>query len=236
MRYKIIRKSLRRLGLDLTPYPNGTLRRKIELLNLHNINLILDVGASDGSFAQQIRSIGFKGNIISFEPISYTFLKLKKKSRFDENWTALNMALGDTDSEKVINISENYDSSSFLALKDSHLIANPTSKFKAIEKVSVKKLDSIYNEYVSPRNNVLLKLDVQGFELEVLQGSNQSLKQIKGIQIEMSFEQLYKGSLMFEEMKKWLENKGYTLCLLESGNRNFTTGKLLQADGTFYRI
>ena len=236
MRFKTFRNSLRRLGLDLSPYPNGTLHRKIELLNLYNIDLILDIGASNGGYAQLVRSIGFKGKIISFEPISDTFVKLRKKSRFDGNWTALNMALGDTDSEKEINISANYDSSSFLIMNDNHLIANPISKFKGTEKVSVKKLDSVYNKYVSPHNNVLLKLDVQGYEKQVLEGANQSLKYIKGIQIEMSFEELYKGSLLFDEMKKWLENEGFTLCLLESGNRDFATGKLLQVDGTFYSI
>lgn len=236
MKYKKARTFLRRLGIDISPFPNGNLLRKIELLNLFNIDLILDVGASDGGFVQQIRSIGYKGKILSFEPISHTYQQLRNKAQSDEHWETLNIALGDIDGENEINISQNNDSSSFLEMNESHLLANPSSHFISKETVIIRKLDTIFPDYVVPADNVFLKMDVQGYENKVLQGAKESLDKIKGIQIEMSFEELYKSSLLFDEMKKLIESQGFTLCLLESGNRSPLSGKLLQADGIFFRV
>lgn len=236
MRYKAFRNLLRKFRIDISPYPNGSLRRKSELLDKYKIDLILDVGASDGGFANQIRSIGYRGRIISFEPISTTFSKLLKKSRKDDSWTALNFALGNKEEEKIINISQNKDSSSFLKMNDNHLHANPNSIYTGSEKVIVKKLDSIFNKIKGTSESVFIKLDVQGYEKEVLDGGRDSLKSIKGIQIEMSFEELYEGSFLFDDIRKIIENDGFTLCLLESGNRNKETGKLLQVDGVFFKI
>jgi FkbM family methyltransferase len=236
MRYKIIRNGLRKLGIDLSSYPNGNLLRKLELLNLNKINLIFDVGASDGGFAKQMRSIGYRERIVSFEPISVSFKKLAKNAQSDKYWTAVNLALGSSDEEIEIHVAGNFDSSSILMMNDFHLIANPDSEYKTKELIHVKRLDSISANYIDEKSNVLLKLDVQGYEKQVLEGAIQSLKSFKGVQLEMSFEELYQGSTTFVEMKKWIESEGFTLCLLESGNRDRTTGKLLQADGTFYRI
>jgi FkbM family methyltransferase len=236
MKYRIIRNSLRKFGIDMLPYPNGSLRCKLELLKLNNIDLILDAGASDGGFANQIRSIGYKGKIISFEPVSISYKRLTNNAKYDKNWTTLNIALGDSDGDIEINIAGNLDSSSILSMNDSHLAANPKSKYQAKEIVNVRRLDSIFSDCIINEDKILLKLDVQGYEKQVLDGAVKSLKQIKGIQIEMSFEELYKGSSTFDEMKHWIESEGFTLCLLESGNRNKVTGKLLQVDGTFYRI
>jgi FkbM family methyltransferase len=236
MRFKFIRNCFRKIGIDISPYPNGTLLRKIELLKLHNIDLILDVGASDGGFAQKVRSAGYCNEIISFEPISDSFKKLEQKIKKDKNWTAFNFALGATNEELKINISQNYDSSSFLDMTENHLSANPESKYKSTEKVIVKKLDSIFKGNFSEYKSIFLKLDVQGYENEVLIGASEALKNIEGIQIEMSFEELYEGSILFDEMKQIIENHGFNLCLLESGNRNRKTGKLLQADAVFFRL
>ncbi len=179
MKYSFLRNNLRRIGIDISPYPNDALFRKANLLNLYQIDIILDVGASNGGFAKQMRSIGYKGKIVSFEPIPKTFNELKKFASKDKNWIVLYFTLGNDDTEKELNISINYDSSSFLPINTLHLSSNTTSEYFSKEKVIVRKLDSIFDEYVQAKNNVLLKLDVQVFENYVLEGVTQSIKHIK---------------------------------------------------------
>lgn len=226
---------LHKLGAQVTRYPGGCVQRRIKLINYFGINKILDVGANSGQFALEMRSIGFKGKIISFEPLSIVFRELVKNSRHDESWTAVNCALGDADAEAVINVAGNINSSSLLSMHQNHEKSSPGSKFIGKENILIKKLDSIFHDYYEENDSVYLKLDTQGFEKRALDGAERSLKYIKGIQIEMSLVPLYEGSLLFPEMKQFLESQGYELYSLESGFTDPESGRLLQVDGIFFR-
>lgn len=226
---------LHKFGAQVTRYPGGSVKRRIMLVNYFGINKILDVGANSGQFALEMRSIGFKGKIISFEPLSVVFRELEKNSYHDENWTAVNCALGDDDTEAAINVAGNINSSSLLSMHQNHEKSSPGSKFIGKEKITIKKLDSIFHDYYEKNDSVYLKLDTQGFEKRTLEGAEKSLEYIKGIQIEMSLVPLYEGSLLFSEMKLLLEKKGFELYSLESGFTDPESGRLLQVDGIFFK-
>jgi FkbM family methyltransferase len=235
MPIKIINKILHPIGAQLTRFPSVDIRRRLRLLNHFNINKIFDVGASTGSYAMHMKDLRFNGTIISFEPMSHSFEQLKKNADKYKNWITQNYALGDVEQETYINVSGNSDSSSLLEILPNHVQSEPTSKIVKKEKIKVKTLDSIFHDFYEENDNVLLKLDTQGFEKQVLDGSKKSLPLIKGIQLEMSLVPLYEDSMLFSEMKNFLISKGFKLFSLENGFFDSQTGQLLQVDGIFFK-
>lgn len=232
---KIIRAILNPFGLDLKIYPIEDLRRRIKLYKHHGINKIIDVGANSGQYAKEMIDLGFKGKIESFEPVTTTYQKLLKESKRNATWTAHNFALGNTEEELQINISKNTYSSSLLKIKENHIKSAPESIVVSKELIKVKTLDSIFDKICNHDDIVLLKLDVQGFEKNVLDGSLNCLPKIKGIQIEMSLEELYDNEMLFTEMLNFIESKGFKLQSLENQFSDIKSGKLLQVDGIFFK-
>jgi FkbM family methyltransferase len=231
----ILRKFINPLGIDIIKYPELDLRRRKKLLEHHKITKILDVGANEGQYAEQTQKLGFKGGIISFEPVKSVFEKLNKKTQKNRFWSAYNYGLGNKNEQVLINISKNTFSSSLLEIMPNHVKGAPESKYTHQEKVIIKTLDEVYNEIVDDSDVVFLKIDVQGFERNVIEGSKNSLKFIKGIQLEMSLEELYKGEMLFDDTIKLLKSEGFNLHSLENGFYNDETGKLLQVDGFFFK-
>ena len=231
----IIRKVINPLKLDLKRYPNLNLRRRIKLLEFYKINKILDVGANSGQYALESLKLGFKGEIISFEPVKSVFKELESKTLKYKKWSALNYGLGNKEEQLQINISKNTFSSSLLDIMPNHVKGAPESKFTHKENILIKKLDDVSKDVISKKDVVLLKIDVQGFEKNVIEGSRDSLKFIKGIQLEMSIEELYKGEMLFDETIIMLKSHGFNLHSLENGFHNEESGKLLQVDGIFFR-
>ncbi len=232
---EIVNSLLNPLNVQIKKYPDKHLGRRIRLIKHFNINKIFDIGASVGNYGKTLKKLGYDGTIISCEPISSVYQKLNKNSKRYKNWIAQNYALGDNDMETYINISGNSDSSSILNILPNHLNSSEGSKYVNKEKIQVKKLDTIFPEFYKPGDNIMIKIDTQGFEKQVLDGGQLSLPNIKGIQIEMSFIPLYEGGILFSEMKSYLESKGYELYSIETGFTDPKTGRLLQMDGIFFR-
>jgi FkbM family methyltransferase len=206
-----------------------------KIFSHHNIDLLFDVGANEGQYAQAMQKLGFDGKIVSFEPVKATFNNLNSNTAGNANWQALNMALGDKDGEEFINVSGNTVSSSMLEMLPKHINNEASSAYITKEKITIKKLDSVFDAYVKQHNSVYLKLDVQGFEKNVIEGASGSLKNIKLIQLEMALVPLYKGELLIADMISYMDTKGFTLYSLIPGFNNFETGQLFQADGIFLR-
>ena len=231
----IIKKSINPLKIDIIKYPNSDLRRRQKLLRHFGINKILDVGANRGQYAKLSRKLGFKGEIISFEPLTKAYKELTINALKDNKWDTHNFALGNKQEEKVINISENLSSSSILDMTSTHQESAPQSTYMSTERIVVKTLDEIYNDLIQDNDIVLLKIDVQGFERNVIEGASLALPKIKGVQIEMSLVELYKKEMLFCDMKSLLSDYGFELYSLENGFFNNKTGQLLQVDGLFFR-
>jgi FkbM family methyltransferase len=233
----LYRKTLRKANsLKKHYFGDQQLRSSIRLLQLCNIKSLLDAGANTGQFAYYTRHAGYKHRIISFEPLSEAFYLLNAFARKDPEWETVNAALGDTDGEIEINISANLQSSSILEMKARHIEAAPESAFKCKEKVKIHKIDTIIHQYSDNLNETFLKIDTQGYGKRVLRGAEQSLKEIKGLQIELSLVELYQGETLYREMINFISDLGFTIFSIEPGFRDKETGQLLQVDVIFYRI
>jgi FkbM family methyltransferase len=207
------------------------------LLNRQNIDLIFDVGANTGVYAATLFKNGFKGSIVSFEPLSEAYNQLVDKSKAYRLWqVAERCALGDSDSEVEINVSANLESSSILPMLKACEDSAPDARYRASEKVAMRRLDAIAERYLDNVQAPFLKLDVQGFEDKVLAGAKESLVRIKGIQIELSLLPLYEGQKLWRQLIDEILTLGFELHSLMPGFTDRQTGKLLQMDAIFFRV
>lgn len=220
---------LARRGLALRRHPGA---RRQRLLDALDVDLVVDVGAARGGFAQEIRSFGYAGRIVSFEPLAAAFADLAATSAPDAAWEVRPRALGSTPGEAEINVASNSDSSSLLPMDDRHVAAAPQVGYVATETITVARLDDELAD--DPARRPFLKLDTQGFEREVLDGGTQALERAVGLQLELSFVPLYAGGMLVDEAISFAYAHGFVLAALESGFSD-PGGAVLQADGIFVR-
>lgn len=234
----LVRKTFRLLGYELLKFnPLSSESAQLMLmLKSHNINTVIDVGANTGQFATMLFTSGFKGKVISFEPLPDAYTILKKQSRNNPNWfIAERCALGNKNYIAYLNVSGNSLSSSILPMLSKHLNAAPESKYVKRIKVKVVRLDDIIKKYVSIENQIFLKIDTQGYEDKVLEGGRNLLTRVIGLQLELSLVPLYKDQLLYDEMVLKIRKLGFDLFGIFPGFIDKTNGKLLQVDGIFFK-
>jgi FkbM family methyltransferase len=227
-----------RVGLDVQRYPQSDPLHGLSLMLAHlGIDLVLDVGANDGGYARTLRRLGYRHRIISFEPLSEPFARLRSAADGDDGWDVVRCAVGDVEGEIVVHVAGNDGaSSSVLPMLESHLQAAPAAAYVSDEKVSLHPLDTLVGDRVEGAR-CFLKMDVQGFERAVLDGASALLSggHVLGVQAEMSLAPLYEGSMLWRETVDRMTDAGYELASLVPGFTDPTSGRLLQADGVFVR-
>ena len=231
-----LKKIARKYGYDILHLPTDSLvRQRLDLLKQYDINLIFDIGANVGQYAQKMREMGYQGEIVSFEPLPGEFQQLKKKAEGDFRWKAAEFALGNFNGTAEIHVAQNSYSSSILDILPVHVESAPDSVYVGTKTIKVRRLDDVIDQYFLPGQNIFVKIDTQGFERQVFEGSMASLSKIKGFQMELSIVPLYEGETLMQEMVDLLRSYGFKLKLIEGGHRNYETGELLQVEGYFYR-
>lgn len=181
----------------------------VEFLRSRSIDVVLDVGANEGQFAQEIRSRGYEGRIVSFEPVADTFGHLQRNCASDNNWDCRRMALGDAAGSIEINVSKNTAMSSIVSQTDIGRNSIYQADVVRVETVPIETLDAIFAEFAGSR--VFLKIDTQGFERNVLNGGKQVLSSLLGVQLELPLIHLYQGTWRFDEALRFMREAGFTL-------------------------
>ncbi len=233
---ELIKKLARRLNYEVQGLPRAYAaeRTLAGLLREQEINLVLDVGANTGQFVEELISAGYQGRVISFEPLDLAHEELCKKASLHSNWTiAERTAVGAVNGTIDINISGNGVSSSILNMLKSHSQAAPESAYVGTENVPIRRLDDLYS--LSSEDRVLLKIDVQGYEKQVLDGAGSLLKGVCALMTEMSFVPLYQGQVLALELWNLLSVEGFEAWSFEPGFRDPASGRTLQVDGLFTR-
>ena len=234
-----LRRGLQRLGLDVRRYqedppdPHAAIRQRF--LAHYGVDLVIDVGANGGQYGRWLRATGYGGRILSFEPVTTARVRLEECARDDALWTVSAKALGSEGGMATINVAGNAaKSSSLLPMLAAHSSAAPEADYVGTEEVEICRLDHL-ETLVGPARRIHLKLDVQGFEGEVLDGAQGLGSRIAGVEMELSFVPLYDGGLTYLEAFERMADSGYTLKQLFPGFSDRHTGALLQADAIFYR-
>ncbi len=175
-----------------------------------NLNYIIDVGANSGQFSKVANAFYPDAKIDAFEPLPDLFPKMAKKFTANKNITVHNLALGNENGQIKFNQNDYGHISSILEINSENIHYPKQSNSIPQIDVEIKTLDSFLSDKELP-SLTLLKLDVQGYELEVLKGASGSIKKIDYVIIEANLEQLYTNQPSFTEMNNYLNNIGFEL-------------------------
>jgi FkbM family methyltransferase len=220
---KIVKDSVlkvsRSLGYDIVPLREMKERdfalHLRELLTRLEIDCVLDVGANVGQYHDFLRDrVLYDGPIVSFEPVSRHVQLLRERARGDSDWHIEGYALGAQDGSLPINVMASDQFSSFLQPDNSRM-----REFEAlnvpshVETVAVRTLDGVL-PMLRERlgfERPYLKLDTQGFDIEVLQGARDSLGAVKALQTEASVIGIYKGMPGYMDTIRYLGDSGFDI-------------------------
>ena len=232
-----IRRGLRQIGVDLTRWPkesNEYLLHKA-LFNCRP-DLLIDIGANSGQFVLASRGFGYRGPVVSFEPSSAAFERLQLTAAADPRWEVLHRAIGATDASVVLNIAGNSEaSSSILPMLELHQRAAPESRYKSEEAVEMLRLDTWMTAEAQVQKRVALKIDVQGFERQVLEGARATMREVAAVRMELSTHHLYEGDWLWNDAANWLLAQGFALAGVAPGFVEPGSGVMLQFDAVFIR-
>jgi FkbM family methyltransferase len=228
---ELIKNSAKHLGLSISRFPpsdNPPRMRKI-LMDEFQIDLVLDVGANEGQYAREIREFGYNGRLVSFEPLSAAFEKLKPQAEREAMWEIHNVGLGSEAGESKLYVDSVF--SSLLPLNQSH----PTpelwpSRMDKVETIRVATLDGLSDGIFRGGENCWLKIDVQGFELKVLEGARQTLGKVRAIEVEVSLSELYTGQAMMLDVLNFLKGYGFDAINLRPCFGDMPRARTLQLD------
>lgn len=209
------------------------IRRTLEVLG---IEVALDIGANTGQTVRELRGLGFEGQIVSFEPTPHLFAGLQADFGGDRRWHGHQWALGSEPGELVLHRYREESMNSFLLPSDvgaerfRTLRADPIGE----ERVEVQRLDDIWDEVV-PSGRVFMKVDTQGFDLEVLKGAESSLERVDAILTEVPFNQIYEGMHSARTIFEFMDDHGFELTGLYPVKRTLDKARLIEADCMFVR-
>lgn len=195
---------------------------------------VLDAGANVGQFAIASAKLFPDVWVHSFEPVPVCFEKLRQNVSCLGNVAVYHLALGKNEGKVPLYVNSYSHASSVLPLAPAHREAFPEAREEKEITVKLSTLDRVFagTELLRP---ILLKLDVQGYEAEVLRGGEETLKRVDYVVLEASFKPMYEGELLFMDVVRLMEDQGFRferpLGWLEApGN-----GEILQMDALFVR-
>ena len=189
----------RRMGYEVRRYtPLRSLAAAREAL-LANVDVVLDVGANTGQYGDMLRETGFRGRLVSLEPVAEAYAELERRAAADGAWEAVRVAASDADGEITLNLTGDSRSSSVLP-RNERFADKAGWAPKESRSVPARRLDGLVAELLRSGERAYLKLDIQGYERHVLEGAGPALERFEAIELELSVTPLYEGQPGLTEM------------------------------------
>jgi FkbM family methyltransferase len=233
---KIARKTLESWGINPTyilqfKYTDAY---KWQTKLISSPDVIFDVGAYDGRTVLKYRKIYQKAKIISFEPSKKSYIKLRENLKKDKNVILENIALTNFSGESELFINKSQLTNSLLPANPELTGVNSSCTFKKKESINCETIDRYCSNNSIDKIDIL-KIDVQGAELSVLEGATGMLenKKIKLIYAEVEFAKIYLNQPLFHNIAWFLEKKGYDLFSLYNLAYDKKSGRLIYGDAIF---
>lgn len=223
------------LGYDLVKTGKNVLlpRHLGNLFNLLGIDCVLDVGANHGQYGRMLRDFGYQGRIISFEPVAASFERLRAAAGRDRLWDVHHFALGAREEELEINVTAASDFASFLPPSEfSRQTFGPGITVDKRERVMVKRLDRIFDKIMqgaSP-SAIHLKMDTQGYDLEVFNGGETVIRRLASLQSELSVLPVYDGMPDYLEALSSYRRAGFEVTGIFPVSHDRTTLTVIEFD------
>jgi FkbM family methyltransferase len=222
-----LKSSLAAIGIRVGPQWDDPGWRRGEILRRWGVKLALDVGANVGQYGLALRRrSGYRGRIISLEPVVATYEALARTAADDLQWECLRVALSDRDGTAEIGVAASSDLSSFLRFETTSSLSGPF--FIANEPVLTARLDSL--AVLVEGDVALMKLDVQGWEPLVLAGAAETLTQTSLIECELALQHLYQRQSNFREMIDRFDDLGFGPISVVPGRIDYSTASLAYGD------
>jgi FkbM family methyltransferase len=206
------------------------------VLELYRVNCVLDVGANRGQFARRLRAYGYRGRIVSFEPVPATFAVLAARAARDGRWSAHPFALGDADGTTTIRVVPGTMSS---VLAPTAFGAQRYGQFADAteQEVPLRRLDGLLDEALAglaePRP--FLKLDTQGYDLQAFAGLGERTRELVGLQAELALMEIYAGMPRLPEALATYEAAGLEVSGLFPVSRQAATARMVELDCVMVR-
>lgn len=230
------RTAIRRLGIDVKRFPQCSPDyRIVQLIGRLGAEVVLDVGANAGQYGEMLRRFGYRGRIVSFEPLHGPLENLRGRALSDPLWDVHSYALGDRTGTITMNVAANGGaSSSVLPMLPRTTQACPEARYVDKQDAEQRRLVDVWAEVTKSQDRVFLKLDVQGYEEAILRGSGDCLKRCCGLQMEVSTVPLYQGGLLLSRALELAEREyGLTLMTVVPVFHDQRTSQVLQYDLLF---
>lgn len=206
------------------------------VLDRHGVDLFLDVGANVGQTGRGLREGGYRGRIISVEPVASCHAKLSEAARGDPLWdVAERCAVGETEGSVEIAVSLATDLSSLSPPTEALLATLPRAEVAERETVPMRRIDGLFAGEVAGARRSVLKIDTQGHDMAALRGAEGIMDTLHGVQIEMSLLPLYEGETLYLDILDYLHGRGFRPYLLTDKTFSRQLGRQLQIDGLFMR-
>ncbi len=202
------------------------------LLRELRVNVVLDVGANRGQYADRLRRSGYRGRIVSYEPVPELSAELRAKASSDDRWHVHGHALGEEDGEATINVVPDSSLSSLLDASEFGVEWMDKMRDSHAETVPVRRLQDVLDDATrgvrDPR--VFLKLDTQGFDLQAFRGAGERVSEFLGLQSEVSCVPIYDGMPRMAEQLAAYEGAGFETTGMFPVSRDRPTLRVIEFD------
>ena len=205
---------------------HGVLLRRLQS---RGILRVIDIGANVGQFTLCAREYLPDADVIAFEPLASAARRFRAVHGDDRRVRLVEAAVGPDAGSQSLHVSKAADSSSLLPIGAGQRALFPGTDESHLETVRVVRLEDEMTDSGVP-TPTLVKIDVQGFELEVLRGCESRLDRIDLVYVECSFIELYEGQALAGEVVAWLGERGFRLAGIGSVSAD------RQADLLFERV
>ncbi|WP_197523347.1 FkbM family methyltransferase [Actinokineospora pegani] len=214
-------RAARAVGAEVNWHPFG--KRLAGLCDRLDIRAALDVGAGGGQYAGFLRHCGFRGHIVSCEPVGRTFDELVRAAAADPDWHPERLAVGAAPGDVEAPVTAG------------HPRAAPGFGHVRAERTPVSTVDELFDSYGYPPERALLKVGGHGQEWAVLDGAARSLPRLAAAQVELPLIPLHAGQRLIGDITARLERAGLALWWLEPGSTDPAAGRIARCDGVFVR-
>ncbi|SAL82265.1 FkbM family methyltransferase [Caballeronia arvi] len=208
------------------------------LFSYLDVDCVFDIGANQGQYAQMLRKrAGYKGLIFSFEPSPHDARVARERSAGDDKWKVIEVAIADADGEAQFNVMQQSEFSSLSVprhdevslFKEMNSIAETVTVRTELLGTMLKKLRDEYG-FSRP----FLKMDTQGFDVNIVKASHDVIRSFVGLQSELSIAKLYTASVDFRDALTEYERCGFVLSAFVPNNAGHFP-RLLETDCVMIR-
>lgn len=210
--------------------------RLIRILEHYGIDCVLDVGANTGQYAQRLRDLGYRGRIVSFEPLEAFAAELREHAAADPDWLVFDCALGDDEGTAEINATP-AKISSLLPASDFGRSWSAKLRESHTETIRIRRLSSVLDEATAGMSapRIFLKLDTQGYDLEAFRGAGDRIQEVIGLQSEVAFLSIYEGMPRFTDQIAAYEAAGFEVAGFSPVSSHGATLRAIECDVVMVR-